>query len=160
VDLGAGGLRTINLDMSTVLTLLWIGLVQALLLGGAGRAGRAGAGQVVLSVAGGEGLTPDCKRPTLSVRGGLCIVDSCARSEVTIGSKEQASVWGIVIVKKSSRTFCLGSILALFDGKGEGRLLARVFTGWASVVFGIAIAVAGGLLLEAEGQLEGEGVRS
>jgi hypothetical protein len=150
------------MPVSTVLTSLWIGLVQALLPGGAGRAGRAGAGQVVLSVAGGEGLTPNCKRPTLSVRGGLCIADSCARAEVTIGSKEQASVWGIVIVKKSPRTFCPGSVLALFDGKGEGRLLARVFTGWASGVFGIAIAIAGGLLqvLEAEGQLEGKGVRS
>ncbi len=107
----------------------WVGSVQALLPGGAGRAGRAETGQVELSVVCIEGLTSNRKRPTLSVRGGLCTAYSSARAEVTIGSKEQASVWGIVIVKKSPRTLCQGSVLAPLDGKGEGRRLERVFTG-------------------------------
>ena len=141
-------------------TPLWIGAVQALPPGGAGLAGRAEAGQVALFVVSVEWLTSNCKRPTPSVRGGLFTADSSASAEATIGSKEQASVWGIVAVKKSPRTLCLGSVLAPFDGKGEGRRRALVFTGFANDVFGTAITIAEALHPEADGQLEGKGVRS
>jgi hypothetical protein len=52
-------------------------------------------------------------------------------------------VWDIIAVKKSPRTLCVGSFLAPFDD-----------------AFGIAIAIAEVLHPEAEGQLEGKGVRS
>jgi hypothetical protein len=111
------------------------------------RASRQGWGRTGgISVVGVEGLTSNCKRPTLSVHGGLCTADSSARAEVTIGSKEQALVWGIVIVKKSPRTLCLGSVLAPLDGKGGA--------------FGTAIPIAEALHPEVEGQLEGKGHKS
>ncbi len=107
----------------------WVGSVQVLTPGGAGQAGRAGAGQVALSVVGVGESTSNCKRSAHSVRGALCTTaDSSVRAEATTGFKEHAPVWDIIAVKKSPRTLCVGSVLAPFDGKGEGRRRVRIFT--------------------------------
>ena len=114
--------------MSTMFTPPWVGSVQVLTPGGAGQAGRVGAGQVALSVVGAGESTSNCKRSAPLVRGAFCTADSSVRAEATTGFREHVPVWDIIAVKKSPRTLCVGSVLAPFDGKGEGRRRVRVFT--------------------------------
>ncbi len=57
--------------MSTMFTPPWVGSVQVLTPGGAGQAGRVGAGQVALSVVGAGESTSNGKRSAPSVRGDI-----------------------------------------------------------------------------------------
>jgi hypothetical protein len=66
--------------MSIMVTPPWFAPVEALLPGGAGQAGRVGAGQVTLSVISSEEPLSEYKCSTPSVSGVFCLAGSAARA--------------------------------------------------------------------------------